>query len=139
MYHSFWVKFKEMTQNSEHYPIKTCGDNMADNPDLTLINTTPLSDLPDQSLEDFKAWVLNEGLQPSVALRKLIYKYNVQNPGSSLPIRLVELTYPDIDISKCDFNFKVTDSGYPNSDLDQYSDSDFDEAVKELRKIELGW
>ena len=112
---------------------------MADKPDLTLINTTPLSDLPAQSLEDFKAWVLNDGLQPSAALRKLMNKYNCQNPDSSLPIRLVELTYPEIDISRCNFTFKITDSGYPNSDPKHYSDSDFDDAVEELRTIEPGW
>lgn len=119
--------------------IKIYGGDMADKPDLTLINTTPLSDLPDQSLEDFKAWVLNDGLQPSAALRKLMNKYDCQNPDSSLPIRLVELTYQDIDISRGNFTFKITDSGYPNSDPEQYSDSDFDKAVEELRTIEPGW
>ena len=37
--------------------------------DLTLINTTPPSNLPATSLEDFREWVLSDGLTPSAALR----------------------------------------------------------------------
>lgn len=112
---------------------------MPDKPDLTLINTTPLSDLPGESLEDFKTWVLNDGLPPSVALRMMMDKYNCPTPDATVAIRLIELTYPDIDISRCNFTFKITDSGYPNSDSNQFSDSDFDFAVEELRTIEPGW
>ncbi|SIT20107.1 hypothetical protein SAMN05421686_1184 [Thalassolituus maritimus] len=107
--------------------------------DLTLINTTPPSNLPATSLEDFRKWVLSDGLTPSAALRKLMDVYDCPKPDSSLPIRLVELAYPDVDISKCHFTFRITDSGYPNSNPSEFSDSDFDALVEELRNAELGW
>jgi len=112
---------------------------MTDKPNLTLIHTTPLTDLPKESLEDFKGWVLIDGLAPSAALRKMMEKYDCPKPDSSVPIRMIELTFPEIDISRGNFTFKITDSGYPNGNLEQFSDADFDAAVEELRNMEPGW
>ena len=92
-----------------------------------------------ESLDDFRKWVLSDGLTPSAALRKLMNVYNCPKADSSLPIRLVKLTYPDVDISKCHFTFRITDSGYPNSNPSEFSDSDFDALVEELRNAESGW
>lgn len=88
--------------------------------------------LPQSSAEDFKKWVLNDGMKPSMALRRLMDKYDVPYIDSSIPIKLVELTYPDMDISRGNFTFKVIDSAYPNSKPEQFGDNDFDMAIKEL-------
>ncbi len=112
---------------------------MAKKPDLALITTTPITVLPPESLEDFKTWVIEEGVKPSVSLRKLMKKYNCPKPDPSIPMRLLELTYPDVDFARNGFRFKVIDSAYPDSDVSQFSDEDFDSGVYELLTLPLGW
>ncbi len=112
---------------------------MTDRPNLTLITTTPITQLPEESAHDFKRWVLEDGLKPSVALRKLMEKYNCPTPDTSVPIQLLELTYPNMDTARRGFRFKVVDSAYPTSDPAQFSDQDFDAGVEELLALAPGW
>ena len=91
--------------------------------------------LPPSSAEDFKKWVLNEGMNPSKALRRLMEKYDTPHIDSSIPIKLVELTYPDLDISRGNFTFKIVDSAYPNGDPEQFGDNEFDTAIEELMSL----
>ena len=91
--------------------------------------------LPQSSVEDFKRWVIDDGMKPSLALRKLMKKYNAEHLDSSIPIKLVELTYPDIDVSRGNFTFKIVDSAYPNSNPAQYGDNDFDTSIEELLSL----
>jgi len=111
---------------------------MAEKPDLFLINTTPVTNLPKESAEDFKRWVLVDKLKPSVALRKMMGKYNCPEPDVTIPIKLVELTYPHIDITAKGFRFRIVDSGYPNSDPKQFSDEDFDKGIEEILALPNG-
>ncbi len=101
-------------------------------PDLTVIHSQPIMEMPIESLNDFKHWVLEEGMLPSNALRKMMDKYECPNPDVSILIQLVERTYPDINIAAQGFRFYMTDSGYPNSDPNQFSDEDFDTGIKSL-------
>lgn len=112
---------------------------MVDKPDLTAFTTSPITELPIESAQDFKHWVLVDGLKPSAALRKLMDKYNCPNPDPSVVIQLVELTYPNVDVSRQNFTFKIVDSRYPNSDSAQFNDEDFDRAVEELISLPPGW
>lgn len=105
---------------------------MSKKSDLFLFTTTPPTDLPMESADDFKHWVLVDGLKPSVALRKLMQKYNCPTMDVSIPIDLVRLTYPNIDIALHGFRFRMVDSAYPNSDPAQFSDEDFDKGIEEL-------
>lgn len=110
-----------------------------DRPDLFVFTTTPITEIPKESYDEFKNWVLNDGLKPSVALRKLMDKYNCQKLDVSIPIHLVEQTYPDIDIARRGFRFRIVDSAYPNSDPNQFSDQDFDKGIEELCSLPPGW
>lgn len=112
---------------------------MSDKSDLTLINTAPITSLPQESAEEFKRWVLVDGLKPSVALRQLMEKYRCPNPDVSVPIDLLRHTYPDLDISRQGFRFRLVDSAYPNSDPGQFSDEDFDKGIAELLSLPLDW
>ena len=94
--------------------------------------------LPMESARDFKRWVLIDGLKPSVALRKMMDKYQCPKMDVSVPIKLVELTYPDIDITLHGFRFRMVDSAYPNSDPTQFSDEDFDKGIEELLSLPPG-
>ena len=106
---------------------------------VTPITTTPITELPMESLSAFKHWVLDEGIKPSAALRKLMEVYNCPTPDPSVPVQLVELTYPNIDLARQGFRFRIVDSAYPNSDPNQFSDRDFDEGIEELLKLPPGW
>lgn len=103
---------------------------MTNKPNLTLVNTILISQLPDGAVNDFK---------PSVALRKMMGKYNCYEPDSNIAIQLAQLIYPDIDISRRSFTFKIVDSGYPNSNPEQYNDADYDNSIEELRTLPPGW
>lgn len=65
-----------------------------------------MTELPEVSLEEFKVWVLDGSISPSVALRRLMEKYSCLHPDTSLPIQLIALVYPDVDISRCNFTFR---------------------------------
>ena len=105
---------------------------MQDKPDLVLYDSTPISNLPGESLTEFKQWVLNDGLKPSVALRRLMEKYDCTKLDSSVPINMVKYAYPDIDIAMLGLRSRIVDSDYPNSKPDQFSDEDFDKGIEEL-------
>lgn len=107
---------------------------MSDKPDLTLIKTEPIDKLPMESLDDFKQWVLVERLKPSVALRRFMDKYNCPHIHDTTVISLLTLTYPDIDIADGGLRFNVVDSGYPNSNPDDFSDEDLDKGIEQLLK-----
>jgi hypothetical protein len=66
-------------------------------------------------------------------------EYNRPTLDSSVPIQLIELTYPNIDLARQGFRFRIVDSAYPNSDPNQFSDKDFDEGIDELLEIPPGW
>ncbi len=105
---------------------------MTKKPDLTLISTTPITELPKKSADDIQRWIKIEGLKVSEALRNLIKKNNYPKPDSSVPIQLLEFTYPRIDLNRNSFRFKITDADYPNSDPKQFSDQNFDEVIETL-------
>jgi hypothetical protein len=112
---------------------------MSKKPDLVLFKTSPMTKVPRESFDEFKRWVLVDGLKPSVALRKFMDKYHCPKPDTSIPIGLVEYTYPEIDIASCGFRFRINDSAYPNSDPTQFSDEDFDKGIEELLSRPPGW
>ncbi|MBI3562620.1 MAG: hypothetical protein HY080_12985 [Gammaproteobacteria bacterium] len=105
---------------------------MAKKPNLVLITTLPITKVPRESFDEYKRWVLVDGLKPSIALRKFMDTYNCPKPDTSIPITLVEYTFPDIDIARLGFRFRINDSAYPNSDPKQFSDEDFDKGIEEL-------
>jgi len=105
---------------------------MHDKPDLTLIKTEPIDKLPMASLADFKQWILDEKLKPSVALRQLMQKYDCPNIHDMTVIELLRLTYPDIDLGDNGLRFKIIDFGYPNSDPKLFNDDDFNKGIEEL-------
>ncbi|MBI3562622.1 MAG: hypothetical protein HY080_12995 [Gammaproteobacteria bacterium] len=110
---------------------------MTHDSNLICISTTPINKIPKESFDDFKHWVLADGLKPSVALRKLMEKYSCPNPDSSITIRLVEFAYPEIDISRNSFTFKIHGSGYPYIQED-INDDDFDKLIEEMRLLPPG-
>ena len=112
-----------------------CGNQMADKSDFAVVQNAPCTNLPLESAEEFKKWVLVDNLKPSVALRKLMDQYNTPNPDPNVAIELIELTYPELDAARLGFRFKVIDSAYPNSDPTQFSDEDFDKGIEELRSL----
>lgn len=112
---------------------------MSNKPDLTLINTAPITSLPKESAEEFKRWLLIDGLKPLVALRRLMEKYNCPKPDVSVPIDLLRYAYPSLDISRQGFRFCLVDSAYPNSDPRQFSDEDFDKGITEPLSLPLDW
>lgn len=112
---------------------------MTDKPPLTSITTTPINELPKESLVAFKQWVLDEGMKPSKALRKVMEEFDCPTLDPSVPIQLIELTYPNIDLARKGFRFRIIDSAYPHSDSNEFSDEDFDEGVAELLKLPSGW
>lgn len=85
-----------------------------------------------ESAHDFKRWVLADGLKPSVALRKLMDKYQCPKMHATVPIDLIRFAYPNIDIGLLGFTFRIIDSAYPNSDPKQFSDDDFDQGLAEV-------
>ena len=112
---------------------------MQDKPILYSLKTTPDTVLPKESLDDFKNWILNDGLKPSQALRKMMKKYNCPNPDPGVPIQYVSLTYNNLDLGRTGLRFKIIDSAYPNSVPEQFSDDDFDKGVEELLALPPGW
>jgi len=111
---------------------------MDNKPNLILINTRPIDDLPMESLEDFKHWVLKDDLKPSIALHKLMDKYNCPKINVSTVVQLLRLTFPKIDIGAYGYRNKIIDSAYPNSDPDQFCDDDFDKGIEELLSLPNG-
>jgi len=91
-----------------------------------------------ESFEKYKDWVVKDKLSPSAALRKFMEENQCPNPGSSITIRLIEFTYPEIDISRNNFTFKIHDSGYPYSE-DELNDKSFNCLVEEMRSLPPGW
>jgi len=105
---------------------------MSDKPQLTLINTTPRDALPMESLDDFKQWVLIDGVKPSAALRKLMEKYNCPDIHVTTIMELLQLTYPHIDIDRGGFRFRFMDENYPHCPPSEFSDEDFDDGLEYL-------
>jgi len=114
------------------------GRVMSDKPHLTLFDTTPLDNLTKESLEDFKQWVLQDEIKPSVALRRAMKKYNCPKIHTTSVVHFLNLTYPNIDIGHGGFRFRIVDSAYPDSDPNQFSDDDFDKGIEELLKHPTG-
>jgi hypothetical protein len=83
---------------------------MSKKPYLFLFTTSPITKIPRESFDDFKHWVLIDGLKPSVALRKMMDKYQCPQMDVSVPIACVKLTYPNIDIALDGFRFRMVDS-----------------------------
>ena len=108
---------------------------MSDKPNLFVIDSTPLDNMPVESLKDFKKMVLIDGDKPSVALRSLMEKYNCPKVHDMTVIELLRLTYPDLDLGRRGFRFRIVDSAYPNSDPKQFSDEDFDQGIEELLSL----
>jgi hypothetical protein len=94
---------------------------------LFLVTKKTLADIPREAADDFKRWVLEDKLKPSVALRRLMDEYKCPILDFTAPIKLIQLTYPDIDFDRGGFRFRIVDSAYPNSDPKQFSDDDFDD------------
>lgn len=107
-------------------------------PDLILMTKRTLADIPREASDDFKRWVLVEQLKPSVALRRLMDSYDCPRLDVSAPIKLIELTYPDINLGRGGFRFRIVDSAYPNSDPKQCSDEDFDKGIEEILSLPNG-
>lgn len=105
---------------------------MSNKPDLTVITKRTLADIPIDAPDVFINWIRNECIKPSVALRKFMEEYNCPILDVSVPIKLLELTYPDIDLDRGGFRFRIVDSAYPNSDQRQFSDDDFDDGLEYL-------
>ena len=105
---------------------------------LTPISTTPINKLPEDSFNKFKQWVLQEGLKPSVAIRKFMQVYNCPDLHVTTVVHLLEYTYPDVDIGRKGFRFSIVDSAYPNSDPKQFSDDDFDNGIAEILALPNG-
>jgi len=108
---------------------------MTNKPNLTLIDMKPLDDLPKEAYGDFKEFILGGCLKPSVALRKVMEKYECNEVHVTSVVHLLEYAYPDIDIGRQGFRFKIVDSAYPNSDPQQFSDNDFDDGIEELLSL----
>jgi len=105
---------------------------MSDKPELTLYKTKPIDVLPKESFDNFKQWILQNGLKPSVAIHQFMEAYDCPDIHVTTFIELLEFTYPDIDLGSRGLRFKILDSAYPNSDPSQFSDNDLDESIKEL-------
>lgn len=105
---------------------------MTDKVELSLIHTAPIINLPIASAEYFRRLVLEDGCRPSVALRKMMREYDISFIDSSVPIQLLEITYPEIDLARQGFRFRVIDSAYPNGDVSQFGDAEFDSGVADL-------
>ena len=104
---------------------------MPDKPNLTLINMKPLDNLPKEGYDDFRQLILHDGLKPSKALHEIMENYQCDEIHVTSIVRLVEHTYPDLDITRQDFRFRVVDSAYPKNQ-EQFSDKDFDDGIAEL-------
>jgi len=111
---------------------------MKDKSNLVSISNTHLDSISIESFEKYKDWVINDKLSPSAALHKFMDESQCPNPDSSITIRLVEFTYPEIDISRNNFTFKIHDSGYPFTKK-ELGDNDFDALVEEMRTLPPGW
>jgi len=107
---------------------------MRDKPHLILIDMEPLDKLPRESYDAFKELILGHCLKPSIALHKIMEKYKCDRIDTSSIIHLVEHAYPEIDISRNSFTFKINDSGYPNTKMELNNDG-FDELVEEMRTL----
>lgn len=105
---------------------------MSETPDLTLIDMTPLDSLEIESFDVFKNLILIDKLKPSVALRKVMDEYNCSEIHGMTVIRLIEFTYPELDITQNNFTFKIHDSGYPRVQV-ELDDEGFDKLVEETR------
>ena len=104
-------------------------------PDLFLINTTPIDDIPVKSFNEFTQMLLSDGMKPSVAIRSIMKKYNCPNLHDTTVIHFLERAYPNIDFGRKGFRFNVVDSAYPNSDPKQFNDKDFDDGIEELLSL----
>ncbi|MFK5948227.1 MAG: hypothetical protein QM500_05615 [Methylococcales bacterium] len=97
----------------------------------------PLGKLPRKAYDDFKNFVLKDKLKPSTALYKIMEKHEIHRLDSSNIFHLIELTYPEIDISRNNFTFKIHDSGYSYT-VQELNDKQFDELVEEMRTLPPG-
>jgi hypothetical protein len=111
---------------------------MVKKPDLSVFTNKPLVSIPRESFDEFKHLVRVAGMKPSIALRQIMKKYNCSQPGASLAISMVEVAYPEIDITRRGFRFRINDSDYPNSDPKQFSDDDFDKGIEEILALPNG-
>ena len=108
---------------------------MSDKPDLTLIKTTPINKLPKQSFDDFKRWIMQDGLKSSVAIRQFMETFSCPDLHVTTVVHLLEYAYPNLDLGRRGFRFRIVDSAYPNSDPKQFSDDDFDQGIEELLSL----
>ncbi len=107
---------------------------MTDNSDSTVINMKPFDNLPKEARDDFRKLVLENEYKPSKALYSVMEKYRCEDIDVSTVIRLVEYTYPELDVSRQGFRFNIVDSAYPKNQS-QFSDKDFDDGIQELLSL----
>jgi len=98
------------------------------------ISSSHIDSIPKKSFGKYKVWVVNDKLSPSAALHKFMTENQCPNPDSSIIIRLIEFTLPEVDISRNSFTFKIHDSGYPTIE-EELSDNGFDALVEEMRTL----
>jgi len=101
------------------------------------LSSSHIDSIPKESFEKYKSWVNTDKLSPSAALHKFMTEYQCPNPDSSIIIRLIEFTFPEVDISRNNFTFKIHDSGYPTIEKG-LDDNGFDELVEEMRTLPPG-
>ena len=112
---------------------------MREDPILYGIDTGSGSELSQEAMDDFKKWVLEDDLKPSIALQKYMEKYNNQNPHAFILIDLLKSAYPDLDIGRRGLRSRIIDAAYPNGDPEQFSDNDFDAGIEELLTTPRDW
>jgi len=98
------------------------------------INTTPVDSVPVEAYDEFKQMVLQGGLKPSEAIRTIIKKYDCSDMHDTTVIHFLRRTYPDVDLGRRGFRFKIIDSAYPQNP-GQFSDDDFDKGIEELLSL----
>jgi hypothetical protein len=88
--------------------------------------------VPKEALAYFKMEALQNGLLPSVALRKMMVKFACPLLDAGVVISLVMVTWPDADFHGSGLRARVVDAAYPNSDVKQFSDQDFDVGIQKM-------
>ena len=110
---------------------------------MFLINTEGLKALPLETHKDFKSWI-ESGETPSAALNKFIAKYKLDSEyrdvfSPVIILRLLELTYPDIQLELEAFRSRLVDSGYPFVSDEDMNDELFDEIIKRIKDAPPSW
>lgn len=105
-------------------------------PDLYTIEKALIESFPKSYVDQFVADVGN-GLSPSKALANFIEAQKITNLDSSVILDLLRRAYPGIDIAA--ISWRIHDSGYPLSNQQDLTDSDFDSIIKEAVENPSEW